>query len=210
MESVMKRASRRLGGIALLLVSGSVATLWWQQTSVPPADEATGLVVVHGPQARPSAKSAKSAIVTRATVPDIPPAAAVADPVVAERRDTKILQAVAANISPDGAVLDGAMMRQDRNAATANPIEAAMRSALLRIPALANGADPPRVLCVRTTCEATGRAARGRSAAEIEQALRDPAMLHAMVARGYTPGPATVAAAASGAVDYVLYLNNKM
>lgn len=197
----MDRVSRRVGGLAGLSVIAA-GLCWWSLTPIPrPGPE--GIAIVRAP-------AADTRVEPVIATPTPIPAPRAADPVVAERRDTAVLAAVADKRSPDDLVLDGAMQRETRDPARAEPTEAAMRAALSLVPALAGGKEPPRVLCVGTTCEVTGVASGGRSAAEVEQALRDPTMLHAMVARGYMPGPATVAAAAGGGVGYVLYLNNEM
>ena len=199
----MERASRRIGGLAGLFVIGA-GLCWWSLMPVSPSSP-DNVAIVHAPTTE---RMAEPVIVATAPTPVAVPRAV--DPVVAERRDVAVLAAVAEKRSPDDLVLDGAMQRQARDPVRAEPTEAAMRAALLRVPALAGGKEPPHVLCVGTTCEVTGVASDGRSPAEIEQALRDPTMLHAMVARGYMPGPATVAATGSGGVGYVLYLNNEM
>lgn len=199
----MDRASRRIGGMAALLAVVGTGALWWQLAPSLRRDAATGVAVVRSP-------GTTAPHVGRVVIAPEPAARVATDPVVAARRDTRVLKAVVAKPAGDTGVLDGAMANQERDAATANPTEQAMRSALMNVPALAGSAEAPRVLCVRTTCEVTGRAAAGRAAAEIERALRDPTMLHAMVARGYMPGPATLAAGADGTVAYVLYLNNEM
>lgn len=199
----MDRASRRIGGLAGLFVIG--AALWWW--TLMPASRSTGdaIAIVHAPAAQ---RVADPVVVAPAPTPSA--AARATDPVVAARRDVAVLETVAARRSPDDVVLDGAMRRETRDAARAAPTEDAMRSALLRVPVLTGGKEAPRVLCVGTTCEVTGVAPAGRTTADVEQALRDPVMLHAMVARGYMPGPATVAAAPGGGIGYVLYLNNEM
>ncbi len=198
----MDRASRRIGGLAGLSVI-AVGLCWWSLAPIP-RPRPDSVAIVHAPAAAARVEPVVIAVPTPAPTPQ------AADPVVAARRDATVLAAVAEKRSPDDLVLDGAMQREPRDPLRAEPTEAAMRAALLRVPALAGGKEPPRVLCVGTTCEVTGVASGGRSTVEIEQALRDPAMLHAMVARGYMPGPATVAAVAGGGVGYVLYLNNEM
>lgn len=201
----MDRASRQVGGMAVLLAVVGAGALWWQLKPSVRREATAEVAVVRGPGA--TAPHVERVV----TAPAPNPATMVAaDPVVAARRDTKVLKTIVAKPMGDMGVLDGAMATQERDAATANPTEQAMRNALMNVPALTGGAEPPRVLCVRTTCEVTGRAAAGRPVAEVERALRDPTMLHSMVAHGYMPGPATVAAGADGTVGYVLYLNNEM
>lgn len=124
------------------------------------------------------------------------------------RRDMALVQELAGKGPPEQALLGDVMMTQERDATQAAPVEAAMQAAFAGVHALAGG--PARVTCVRTTCEVTGVAASGQPPAAVEQALRDPALLRAMVARGYMPGPVTVAAVAGGATKFVMYLNNEM
>lgn len=205
----MGREARRIGGWASLAAAGIAALWWWQASPFTTGREGAGLVVVggSGTDQVPSDRSRDIVVAPQPVASSTPKAV---DPVVAARRDVPVLAAVAGKGDSDTRVLDGAMTRQTRDAATAGPTEVAMKAALMAIPALAGGAEAPRILCVDTTCEVTGVAAPGRAPADVEQALRDPAMLRAMVARGYMPGPATVAATPGGGVSYLLYLNDEM
>lgn len=206
-ESDMDRASRRVGGLtALVLVGG--AAWWWHAATGPGGHPGGGVAIVAGRSATEAHPAVARVVVTPAPVASATPIAA--DPVVAARRDTSVLAAVADRKGPDAKVLDGAMARQDRDAATAGPTEGAMRTALMQVPLLAAGTEAPRVLCVDTTCEVTGVAAAGRTREEVEAALRDPVLLRVMMMRGYMPGPATIAPTSDGGVGYVLYLNDKM
>jgi hypothetical protein len=202
----MAQASRRFCIVAALAALGG--TTWWLWDFGDWQDERAqdGVVIVTAPVT--SAPNPERAVARSSPSPSATPRAA--DPVVAARRDMPVLVAVAATAVPDMNVLDKAMTRQARNASTAGPTETAMREVLMNVPTLTGGSEAPRVLCVDTTCEVTGVAAAGRSPAEVEKALRDPAMLNAMVRQGYMPGPVRTAITAGGGVSYILYLNDEM
>lgn len=125
------------------------------------------------------------------------------------RRDMAIVRSLDSQSTPEQAVLADAMASQNRDAAAAGPVESGMQTALAHVATLTGASGPPRVTCVDTTCEVTGIAAAGQSPSMVEQALREPMLVNAMLERGYMPGPITTAGGAEG-TRFVMYLNDEM
>ncbi len=68
---------------------------------------------------------------------------------------------------------------------------------------LAATGHPLQVRCAAALCEATGTIASPAAAIEA------PALLEAVLAAGWTPGPVASAPAAAGATDFLMYLNRE-
>jgi hypothetical protein len=201
----MADAALRTGGIAVILIAAGLYTAFRSPAPAPHALAGAASIATAVPDL-----PALPAYPTGPTADPVDRAPVVVNPAVAVRRDVPLLKALAGKGPRDRSVLDVAMATQDRVVAKAAPMEDAMRNAVLAIPTLSGGADPVRVTCVTTTCEVTGTAPAGRSALEVEQALRDPAFLETVVRHGYSPGPATVADTGNGTIGFILYLNDEM
>jgi len=204
-----RRASWTGVGVATLAVAVALlGTVWTAR------DETAGdaVAVVDG-------RAPDRVVVRRADAPPIarPPAGTVIRAPGAEavdrRRDRPLVDRLVRRVDADrdAPMMAGLMTAQPRADASAAPVEQAMREAFAHLPALAGAAEAPRVTCVATTCEVSGTAPAGNTARDVERVLRTPALLDAMVARGYTPGPVALGPAGpDGRVGFVLYLNNEL
>lgn len=196
----------RLYSAIMLMIVGVIGAVVWQlDGSQTVADAPIAVVAAVSPPVTVRSPSTDVAVAPpTGTVRSMPrPDSAVG------RRDMTVVAALAPRGSADSKVMTTAMAAQPRNAAKLAPVEDSLRVAFGRLPAIA-ASGPVRITCVTTTCEVTGEATPGRSAAEIEAALRSRVLTDALFARGYSPGPVTVADAGNGRLSFVYYLNDEM
>lgn len=192
----MERTGRTLGFAVAAVTLAGIVTLHMHDRPSPP--HVASVAVVSAP-----VMIAPPAPASRATPP--------ADPAtVRQRPQRRLVEAIATHDRRAGDVrMMATVMASQSHPAAEAPIEAAMTSAVSRLPLFAGGADTVHVTCVRTACEVAGLLPRGQTEASMTTLFRDKDFERALLSRGYTPGPVLVADAGDGRSGFVFYINNE-
>ncbi len=119
-----------------------------------------------------------------------------------DRRDVSLVQMLARQGAGDMPMLAEMVAMQGR-APDDGVAEARATRLLSRHLRLATTGHPLQVRCAAALCEVTGTVASPASAIEA------PALLEAVLAAGWTPGPVASAPTGNGATDFLLYLNRE-
>ena len=192
----MERTGRTLGFAVAALTLAGVVTFYRHER--PPAPHVAPVAVV----------SAPVVIARPASAPSVTPPAQPAT--VVERPQRRLVEAIATHDRRAGDVrMMATVMASQPHPAAEAPIEAAMTSAVSRLPLFASGGDAVHVTCVRTACEVAGLLPPGQTEASMTTLFRDKDFERTLLSRGYTPGPVLVADAGDGRSGFVFYINNE-
>jgi hypothetical protein len=178
---------------ALILAAVISALLWRWDDDMDDARSDPAVRVVDARTGRPIPPA------IQANRPDISSGTKGAD---THPRDVPLVHALAARGAGDMPMLAEVVGMQDR-APDDDVAEARAMQLVSRHLRLAAAGHPLQVRCAAALCEVTGTIASPASAIEA------PALLEAVLAAGWTPGPAASAPAGDGTTDFLLYLNRE-